>query len=110
MTGAPSALDRYLGELARPPTYCWVSCRRAAEREVRRATRRLERLEDEEMQLRRQLDDVDDFYGERRHLRRKHRWVTAEIERLEGRLRLLFGAQTDDPSGPESRRRRPRLI
>jgi hypothetical protein len=40
-------------ETGRPPDYCSVGCRRAAEYEIRRISRRLERLEDEADRLQR---------------------------------------------------------
>jgi hypothetical protein len=66
-------------ETGRPPTYCSPACRRAAEFELRRLQRRIERLERFALDLR-LMGDLD---GQGRKVKR-------ELGRAEERLRLLL--------------------
>jgi hypothetical protein len=85
--GAP--LER--PDVGRPPAYCSPACRRAAEFELRRLQRRIERLEEYASNLRLQGG------GERRQLQR----VQQELDRAEGRLReLLAGHPEPDRVSP----------
>jgi hypothetical protein len=72
----------------RPPRYCSVTCRRAAEFELRRVQRRLESLEREEQELRAGRH----FWLSGEHMRERLDFVRAEIDRLEARMRELFDA------------------
>jgi hypothetical protein len=77
----------------RPPTYCSTTCRRAAEFELRRCERRLERLEGKASDLR--IEGAIP-HGHDWHDRRLAR-VTLEIEHYERRLETLLrrGATTE---------------
>jgi hypothetical protein len=85
----------------RPPDYCSVGCRRAAEYEVRRASRRLERLEDERDRLERQtaeytLQDAAVTDWQRQRHRADARMVAEQVDRMRRRMRDLL----DDDIGP----------
>jgi hypothetical protein len=75
----------------RPPTYCGVPCRRAAELERGRLDRRLERLEDSAAKLR--------FWGT---AQRQLPEVEAEIERVRARLLALLGPEEGVSPASES--------
>jgi hypothetical protein len=70
----------------RPPTYCSTTCRRAAEFELRRCERRLERLEGKASDLRIEGATPDGQGWPDKRLAR----VTLEIERYERRLEALL--------------------
>lgn len=81
----------------RPADYCSTVCRRAAEFEVRRINRRLERLEEKRSGLR--VDLAAGQYGPvaRQHSTRRLAAVDQEIERAEARLRELLTAAAGGP-------------
>jgi hypothetical protein len=70
----------------RPPSYCSRTCRRAAEFEIRRCERRLERLEGKASDLR--IDGAAEG-GHDWHEKRLAR-VVIEIEHYERRLETLI--------------------
>jgi hypothetical protein len=72
-------------DVGRPPSYCSPACRRAAEFELRRLQRRIERHEDYASNLRLQGG------GERRQLQR----VQQELDRAEERLRELLAGHPE---------------
>jgi hypothetical protein len=78
--------------VGRPPRYCSTACRRTAEYELRRLQRHLERLEDEERQLDRQIDPQTRQPGlaDPRWAARERLIVVGEIRRYEERLRELL--------------------
>jgi hypothetical protein len=79
----------------RPPTYCSVGCRRSAEYEVRRISRRLEALEERASRLRHEPDtSVRDWVGRTRLEALTD--VEAEIADAEARLRALLAAEAED--------------
>ncbi len=74
----------------RRPRYCGSGCRRAAEYELRRLQRTLENLESWERGYRQDLDEGYASTGPNlAHTRQRHAWYTAEIARLEDRMRDL---------------------
>jgi len=77
-------------ETGRPPTFCSVPCRRAAEYEITRINRHLERLESERIRL-----NVTDRSGIKDCLGRSNVVALADTQRniaeLETRLLLLLG-------------------
>ena len=81
-------------ETGRPPTFCSVACRRAAEYERTRINRHLERLESERLEL-----NVTDRSGIRDVLGRSSKTQLADCQRnideLEQRLRSLL----ENPDG-----------
>ena len=85
----------------RPPNYCSVGCRRAAEYEVRRMSRRLERLEDEHDRLERRTaeytlrDAGASDWQLQRHQSDAH-VVDLQIARARQRMRDLLD---DDDAG-----------
>lgn len=98
MTEKPTCLKcgRELEDSARsgrPRSWCSTGCRRAAEYELRRLSRRLQALEERASALRHSRDS-----GRRDWLGRTHAEalgdVEAEVREAEGRLRLLLDAGT----------------
>lgn len=83
----------------RPRDYCSTGCKRAAEFEVRRITRRLERLEDDRSELRLNLDGggkaAEKYSGpyQTAAFSRQLAAVEREIAATEDRLRTLLSAQ-----------------
>lgn len=76
----------------RPPTYCGDGCRRAAEYELRRIQRHLERLEAERRELQRSRVTPEHFQWRdpcNRTPEEARGDVDREIAELEGRLRAL---------------------
>lgn len=77
-------------ETGRPPTYCSKACRRAAEYELTRLNRHIERLESERIRL-----NVTDRSGIKDCLGRSNVVALADTQRniaeLETRLLLLLG-------------------
>lgn len=67
----------------RPPAYCSLSCRRAAEMEIRRADKRLEALEVDAQNIR--LGRMMDLGG------KEEGKIVDEIKLIEARLKLLLG-------------------
>jgi hypothetical protein len=91
----------------RPASYCSLACRRAGAFEIRRATARLERLEDERAVLHVSLAGGGDLAPDlpvegRRHWRSVWRRQLAalelEIARDEARLRELLAPGSDEES------------
>ena len=79
----------------RPAMYCSLACRRAAEYEIRRLSRRLERLEDERHQLRVSLNlheaQGPGYYPHvRAQIVTRAETVDDEIAMSEQRLRALL--------------------
>ncbi|MGB5409333.1 MAG: hypothetical protein WBN08_20625 [Thiogranum sp.] len=74
----------------RPPTYCSKACRRAAEYEITRINRHLEKLESERIRL-----NITDRSGMKDYLGRSNVVALADTQRnideLETRLLLLLG-------------------
>lgn len=101
-----SAACRYCGHSVksggrgRPPLYCSVGCRRASEYEIRRLSRRLERLEDMQDALGRESALLEAEYaaGETTtwHIERQRRQAATLAEQIlahRDRMRSLL----DDP-------------
>jgi hypothetical protein len=78
-------------DVGRPPAYCSPACRRAAEYELERLQRRLEKLETYAADLR-LMGDPD----------RQARKVDQELEQAERRLRELLAGQVDPEVSPAS--------
>jgi hypothetical protein len=80
----------------RPPTYCSIACRRSAEFEIRRISRRLEGLENERHKLQTGLAVVlsrgepDAWERDLREARTKLRVTNNEINGCERRLLALL--------------------
>lgn len=82
----------------RAPRYCSVACRRAAEFELRRIQRHLERLEQQRMELaHHNLLDVRDYRGHTLEQQREDN--VRAIAELEARLAALLEAEADSPAG-----------
>jgi hypothetical protein len=97
MTEKPECLKcgRELEESARtgrPRSWCSVGCRRAAEYEVRRASRRLEKLEERASDLRHSRSTIRDWLGRTREEALAD--VEGELREAEERLRALLDAGT----------------
>jgi len=80
----------------RPPSYCSEGCRRAAEFEIRRLNRRLERLEERVSELRHSRSSTRDWLC--RTPQQALADTEAEIAEAEGRLRALLGGEADGGS------------
>ena len=84
------------GPVGRPAAYCSPGCRRAAEYELRRLQRRLERLEDERERWRRAVAGVGFFTGSPAYASAMLARVEAEVAEAEARLRSLLSEGDDD--------------
>jgi hypothetical protein len=83
-------LPSYQGR-GRPPSYCSVGCRRAAEFELRRINNRLERLEDELDSAKHDRWRLHDCLG--RSQDERVRDIEKAIADAELRLRALLGGE-----------------
>lgn len=79
----------------RPPVYCGVGCRRAVEYEVRRLSRRLERLEDDLLALDRRLGGWL-TKDQAARLTKDADVVRRQLAEAEARLAVLLGAEAHD--------------
>ena len=80
----------------RPPAYCSVACRRAAEFEIRRLNRRLETLETKASALRHGRDTgIRDWQGRTPQMALAD--AEGEIADAEARLRALLAGEEDGP-------------
>ena len=85
--------------VGRPNSYCSQACRRSAQSERQRIVRRLERLEDEEMELRHRVARRKDdrVFGGGMQLLPADRLqdVESDIRVLRDRLRALFDVSAE---------------
>jgi hypothetical protein len=103
MTEKVASKCRYCGNplseprgMGRPSTYCNRACRRAAQYEVRRASRRIESLEAERDRLERQMAAQDDNPRVLARLQPEHNVAAAQVERARLRLRDLLDTGDDE--------------
>jgi hypothetical protein len=76
----------------RPPSYCSVACRRAAEYEIRRLVAAIAELEENERDWRR-IGEVDPYSkAQAKDALGKAAWYADEIKAKEARLKELLGA------------------
>lgn len=79
-----------LPRTGRPPRYCTVICRRAAEYALKRANHHLESLERRRDELRRRLTTEKLYVARRRSLEQEVATLEADIDRYQGELRRLL--------------------
>lgn len=91
---------RPLSELAdtgRPPAYCSVGCRRAAERELKRLDAQMAEAERMIGVYRRTLEGVGSGTGQPGRPRQHFDWWSGELSRLEARMRELLETAPKTP-------------
>ncbi len=76
----------------RPPSYCSVACRRAAEYEIRRRVSVIAELEEAERDWRRNAEVEPYSKAQAKSFHKRAEWYADEVKRHEARLKELLGA------------------